>query len=101
MIVSLKYMARYLLDYSFRESTKRKRCIVERYAAQLWPDDHIVNIKLVDITSTGSTFLVYHKPKGTIMRPSFRINAIVLDDRNNETYLLSEEEARRYVWARR
>ena len=99
MIVSAKYIARYLLDCSFRESTKRKRRIVEQFATRLWPDDNIVNIKLVDITGKGSVFLVYHKPKRKIMRPSFGINAILLGDRSHETHLLSEKESRRYVYA--
>ena len=99
MIVSAKYMVRYFLDHSFRESTKHKRHIVERHATSLWPDDRIINVKLVDITDKGSIFLVYHKPIRIIMRPSYRVNAIMLDDRNNEVYLLPANEARRYICA--
>jgi len=87
--VAWKFFIRYFFDSDFRHKVARYRFFVESYTKKLWPDDHILRIKLVDITSSHYVFVIWHKPAEVMMRPSFRVDVVAFDPPSNQVSLLN------------
>ncbi len=97
--VAWKFFLKCFFDSDFRKKVARYRLTVENQIEKLWPEDHILRIKLVDITSSHYVFVIWHKPAGVMMRPSFCVDVVTFDPASNRTFLLDAEKASKYKHA--